>query len=79
MSEAGIIALKDPKMQNAVATNVVIATTYWLNYQQIRNLGKELPEDDLGQGVYQVMTLIAPYLPDDEREALDAIASSYLA
>lgn len=79
MSEAGIIALKDSKSQDAVATNVVIAATYWLNYQQIRNLGKELPEDDLGQGVYQVMTLIAPYLPDDGREALDEIASSYLA
>ncbi|MDX1693674.1 MAG: TetR/AcrR family transcriptional regulator, partial [Ketobacteraceae bacterium] len=79
MSEAGIIQLDDPKAQEAVATNVVIAATYWLNYQQIRNIGKELPEDDLGQGVYQVMTLIAPYLPDDGREALDDIASSYLA
>lgn len=78
MNEAGIIRLPDSKAQNAIATNVVITATYWLNYQQIRNIGKELPEDDLGQGVYQVMTLIAPYLPEESVEALDAIASSYL-
>ena len=78
MSEAGIIEQTDLKIQEAIATNVVLTAIYWLNYQQIRNLGKELPEEDLGQGVYQVMTLIAPYLPKESMEALDAIASSYL-
>lgn len=78
MSEAGIIQATNPKMQEAIATNVVMTATYWLNYQQIRNLGKELPEEDLGQGVYQVMSLIAPYLPDDGIEALEDIANSYI-
>ena len=78
MSEAGIIEPTDTRIQEAIATNIVLTATYWLNYQQIRNLGKELPEEDLGQGVYQVMTLIAPYLPKESMDALDAIASSYL-
>lgn len=79
MNEAGIIQVTDPKVHKAIATNVVITATYWLNYQQIRNLGKELPDEDLGQGVYQVMTLIAPYLPEESLEDLDAIAGSYIS
>ncbi|MCG8669470.1 MAG: TetR/AcrR family transcriptional regulator, partial [Pseudomonadales bacterium] len=78
MSDAGIIESTDTKLQQAIATNVVMTATYWLNYQQIRNLGKELPEEDLGQGVYQVMSLIAPYLPRESIDDLDAIANSYL-
>lgn len=78
MNDSGIIQSTNKKMQEAMATNVVMTATYWLNYQQIRNLGKELPEEDLGQGVYQVMSLIAPYLPEESLEDLEAIASSYL-
>ncbi len=79
MQVSGILQLTDQTMLDALATNVVITATYWLNYQQIRSFGKEMPEEDLGQGVYQVMTLIAPYLPAESREDLNAIAASYLA
>lgn len=78
MNSAGILKMADDAMLDALATNVVITATYWLNFQHIRNIGSELPEEDLGRGVYQVMSLIAPYLPDENREDLDAIAASYL-
>ncbi len=78
MNETGVIKGTSAKMQKAIATNVVMTATYWLNYQQIRNIGKDLPEEDLGQGVYQVMSLIAPYLPEESVEALEEIANSYV-
>ena len=44
----------------------------------MRNIGKALPEEDLGKGVYQVMSLIVPYLPDESKDALEEVAASYL-
>lgn len=63
---------------DSVTTNAVITATYWLNYQQIRTLGSTQSEDNLGLGVYQVMSLISPYLPEEERESLAAVAATYL-
>lgn len=79
MKTSGILVLDEPLLLDALTTSVVMATTYWFNYQQIRSLGKEVPDEDLGQGVFQVMALIAPYLPEEARDDLNAIAASYLA
>lgn len=61
-----------------VATNAVITSTYWLSYQQIRSMGNNQVDANLGLGVYQVMSLISPYLPEEERETLAAVAATYL-
>jgi len=78
MRNAGLIEIDDRQIQ-ALATNVTIMGTYWMNYQQIRNLGDNPEKEDLGHGVYQVMSLIAPYLPPEGREMLGEIAAGYLA
>lgn len=77
MDEAETVSLA-PYQIDSIATNMVISGTYWLNYLQIRNIGKALPEEDLGKGVYQVMSLVVPYLPDENKEALEEVAASYL-
>lgn len=78
MRHAGLIEIDDKQIQE-LATNVTIMGTYWMNYQQIRNLGDNPEKEDLGHGVYQVLSLIAPYLPPEGREMLDEIAAGYLA
>jgi len=77
MREASIIELGDEAIKST-ARNMMITTTYWLNYQQIRNIGNELPEEDIGLGVYQVISLIEPYLPSESKEALNEISATYL-
>jgi len=77
MRNAGLMEISE-EQATILATNVVIMGTYWLNYQQIRNLGDNPEREDLGHGVYQVMSLIAPFLPPEGREMLEDIASGYL-
>lgn len=61
-----------------LATNAALTVTYWLNYQHVRHLTSDNEPDDLGQGVYQVMSLFAPHLPLEGREMLEAVAETYL-
>ena len=49
----------DEKMAPAVAENVVLSTTFWLNYHTVRNKA-EPSEADIKKGVEQVMRLIVP-------------------
>ncbi|MFZ5603912.1 MAG: TetR/AcrR family transcriptional regulator [Pseudomonadota bacterium] len=77
MRDSGIINITDKQIES-LATNVVITGTYWMNYQQVRNLGDNPELEDLGRGVYQVMSLILPYLPPEGQEALEEVAATYL-
>lgn len=77
MREQSQLPIPDEDLDNLVI-NAVITMTYWLNYQQIRSLGGQPEETNLDQGVHQVMTLISPYLPEEERETLAAVAATYL-
>lgn len=78
LHQAGLLEA-DERQIDTLATNVVIMSTYWMNYQQIRNLGDNPELEDLGHGVYQVMSLIAPFLPPEGRAMLDEIAAGYLS
>ena len=77
MREASIIELSDEAIEST-GSNMMITATYWLNYQQIRNIGNDLPEEDIGLGVYQVISLIEPYLPCESKEALKEITATYI-
>lgn len=62
----------------ALARNVLVVATYWLNFQSLaRGRGDE--HADLGAGAYQVMSLIAPYLRGDARRHLDRLSRRYLS
>ena len=78
MHDNGLMDISEPQI-DALATNVVITGTYWMNYQLVRNMGDNPEREDLGHGVYQVMSLIAPYLPPEGRDMLEDIAAGYLA
>ncbi len=72
----------------ALAENVLVVSSYWLNYEHLRSakmpfrfMGNPQPEDPekhLTRGVYQVMALIAPFLYGDAREHLNYLKANYL-
>ena len=60
----------------ALANNIVVIATYWLNFQSIHPSRKE--SNQLGRGAYQVISLVVPYLRGAERELLEQLSQVYL-
>jgi AcrR family transcriptional regulator len=82
----GLIAAKamraEPEQLKALAENILVVATYWLNFQHIAqrqvfraDLGEQ---EDLGRGVFQVMALVAPYLVGPARRHLDHLSKNYI-
>lgn len=61
----------------AVCHSIVLNITYWISYDMV--FQKISGDDvDLGHGVYQVMSLVAPYLVEDQRILLEEMGKAYL-
>lgn len=60
----------------ALCENIVLTATFWLNYIIISQ--QELNEDALARGVYQVISLVAPYLDKEQRQLLNELKNAYL-
>ncbi|MEP6939132.1 MAG: TetR/AcrR family transcriptional regulator [Rudaea sp.] len=63
----------------ALAENVLLLTTFWLNFSAVRGVRADIEpgQDDLTQGIYQVMLLLTPFLRDAERLHLGNLAQAY--
>jgi AcrR family transcriptional regulator len=61
----------------ATAENILLLTTFWLNYNAVRNARADSQVEDLGHGIHQVMVLVAPFLRDAERLHLNTLAQAY--
>ena len=59
----------------ALATNMTLVASFWLSYEHAR---KPRGEPDIGHGVYQVMSLAAPYLQGESRHLLEKLSTAYL-
>jgi AcrR family transcriptional regulator len=66
-----------PEEIRALARNVLVVATYWLNFQSLSR-GHHEKDADLGAGAHQVMSLFAPYLRGDARRHLDRLSRRYL-
>ena len=66
-----------PEEIRAIARNVLLVATYWPSFQALRQ-ARAGDEGALGQGAYQVMSLVAPYLVGDARRLLDRLGRSYI-
>ncbi|MFO1428945.1 MAG: TetR/AcrR family transcriptional regulator [Candidatus Competibacteraceae bacterium] len=62
----------------ALATNVAVVATYWINFYNIRHDDHNSNDNNLGQGVYQVMALVVPFLREDMRKLLQKLSHDYL-
>jgi AcrR family transcriptional regulator len=79
LHETGVMKVSPAEIE-ALAQNITLATTFWLNFQQIKPATNNVkPESELGKGAYSVMMLLAPFLRDAERAHLNHLAQQYLA
>ena len=71
-----------PEEAHALAVNMSLVTTYWLNLQALRRShgsGIGSPDDDsVSEGVFQVLSLITPYLRGKKQEEFRRVARRYL-
>ncbi len=81
LAQAGALDAS-PEEAHALATNVALVTTYWLNLQALRHAGRghAAPPDDetISEGVFQVLSLVTPYLRGPMQEQFRRVALRYL-
>jgi AcrR family transcriptional regulator len=68
----------DAREIEALATNMVLVSTYWLSYEYAREPRRPVEDLALGRGVYQVMAMVAPYFQGDARALFEKLAGEYL-
>ena len=76
LARAGIMRASTAEIR-ALAENVLLVATFWQSYSAVRGGKAEDAQIELGKGIYQVMVLIAPFLREEEREHLNALAGAY--
>ncbi|MEO6567104.1 MAG: TetR/AcrR family transcriptional regulator, partial [Casimicrobiaceae bacterium] len=66
----------------AVATNVVLVSTYWMSWQRVTGAASGTPGDhrdvSLDHAAHQVLALIAPFLLGDGRALIERLGDDYL-
>ncbi|NJN47335.1 MAG: TetR/AcrR family transcriptional regulator [Candidatus Competibacteraceae bacterium] len=62
---------------DALSNNIAVIATYWLNFQRVR-VENRSNDGDIGRGVYQVITLVSPFLVDEMRDLLNKLSHDYL-
>ena len=75
LKDQGNLKASDSEIE-ALCENIVLTATFWLNYAIISQ--QEVSEDVIARGVYQVISLVAPFLDDEQREALNQLKAAYL-
>lgn len=75
LARAGIVRASAAEI-DAIATNILVVATFWLNYAAVR--GDRDEQQSIRLGIVQVMMLIAPFLRDAERLHLNTLSQAYL-
>ncbi len=69
--------IANPEEQQAAAQNISIVASFWLSFSAAVSPTSEDESHILAQGIYQVMSLVAPLLRYPEREMLMVLARQY--
>lgn len=77
--EAGVMNATSEDIA-ALTRNIAVVATYWLNFQSVRASPSAAPDEssNLGLGVYQVLSLVAPFLNSEARRLFQQISREYL-
>ncbi|MBI4987600.1 MAG: TetR/AcrR family transcriptional regulator [Rhodocyclales bacterium] len=62
----------------ALATNMAVIATYWLPFEYARDPRRRDMGSGLGRGVYQVMSMMAPFLQGASRQHLQQLSKEYV-
>ncbi len=75
LAENGILDISEEEISQ-LADSITMVMTFWMNFQQLHN--DEIPSHLLmHQGVFQVMSLLAPYFTEQHREFYDGCHAYY--
>lgn len=77
LAQSGLMKA-NPGEIRALALNVLVVATYWLNFRAIRGGGKAAEPRDPGTGAFQVMSLVAPYLAGEARQHFERLGREYV-
>ncbi len=77
LARAGLVTAT-PSEIRALALNVLVVATYWLNFQAVRGGRGAGDPRDPGNGAFQVMSLVAPYLAGEARRHFERLGREYL-
>ncbi len=58
---------------DAIVRNITLVSTFWLAFDQVQDSGNIRPD----RAVWQVMSLVNPYLTGESREHLHTLAQAY--
>lgn len=79
---AGLVAAGEMKAGaaeiQALATNMACLATYWLPFEYARDPRRREDGSGLGRGVYQVMSMLAPFLQGASRLHLQQLSREYV-
>lgn len=75
--DAGVIGISDEEL-GVVAENIVLLQTHWLNYLQGR-IGAMEEDVMLHRGVFQLISMITPYLTEDHMDIKVRFREIYLS
>ena len=62
----------------ALATNMALVATYWLPFEYARDPRRREDGSGLGRGVYQVMSMLSPFLQGGSRQLLQQLSKEYV-
>ncbi len=62
----------------ALATNMAVIATYWLPFEYARDPRRREDGSGLGRGVYQVMSMLSPFLQGSSRQLLQQLSREYV-
>lgn len=71
---AGVMRASAEEVE-ALATNILVVATFWLNYSNVQ--GEKDEQRAIRSGIRQVMMLLAPFLRDAERVHLHTLCRAY--
>ena len=76
LQRQGLMQLADHEL-SALCEQMCLTMTYWVSFESLSHLDNR-DQTDLGRGVFQVMTLLAPYLNGAARQQVIAMSEAYL-
>ena len=72
-----MMEISDEELE-ALCEQLTLTACYWSSYDSLSHL-QERDRVDPGRGVYQMLSLLLPYLGEQEREQVQLISRAYLA
>jgi hypothetical protein len=67
----------DEQQLDALCEQLSLTLSYWISFEMLSHL-KDKNRVDLGRGVFQMMSLMMPYLEEDSRLQARLMAEDYL-